>query len=229
MRARRRRDAPVRSDWQLVEDCGRPAWEYAPVTMHRRAWLLLLALVLLAAPGVSAARTRHHLSAVRVRPHTFASCAQLVGYARHRFAVTRGVPEPAVAPLAGSVAPTTAAGGPATGAPGESGAPNVSTTNNQEPGVDEPDIVKTDGATIFAVVQGTLFAVDVHGGMPKLAGRLSLGATGYGAQLVVHRHRLIVISSGFATPVAIGVPGRRSGQGARSIRMGTLARRSSPR
>ena len=34
----------------------------------------------------------------------------------------------------------------------EAAAPTYSTTNVQEEGVDEPDVVKTDGATIFTVV-----------------------------------------------------------------------------
>ena len=61
--------------------------------------------------------------------------------------------------------------------------PPYSTTNDQEQGVDEPDIVKTDGSTIFAVSGNTLEAVSVAGGVaahrgharPR-AGRLELAA-----------------------------------------------------
>ena len=38
-----------------------------------------------------------------------------------------------------------------------------STTNLQEIGVDEPDLVKTDGRILVAIAQGKLFVVDVVG------------------------------------------------------------------
>lgn len=78
-----------------------------------------------------------------------------------------------------------------------------------------PTSSKTDGATIFGVSQGTLYAVDTHGGAPRVVGSLGLGATGYGAQLLLHAHRLIVVSSGFSSPVGVGVaaPGTRSAVG----------------
>lgn len=59
----------------------------------------------------------------------------------------------------------TAASGPAQAAGTAPGvapvAPGHSTTNVQEVGVDEPDIVKTDGEHIFSVVDGTLRVIDV--------------------------------------------------------------------
>jgi hypothetical protein len=75
------------------------------------------------------------------------------------------------------------------------GSTSFSTTNNQEPGVEEPDIVKTDGATIFALSGTTLHAVAVSGGEPKLVGSLDLGPSGYGAQLLLDGSWLLVISS----------------------------------
>ena len=56
---------------------------------------------------------------------------------------------------------------------GDGGAPDVSGTNVQELGVDEPDIVKTDGNRILALAQGSLHYVDVTG-EPTLAGSLSV-------------------------------------------------------
>ena len=70
-----------------------------------------------------------------------------------------------------------------------------STTNNQEAGVDEPDIAKTDGRTLFTVAAGKLYAVALGGTGPSLAGSLDLGNDGYSAQLLLHGTRLIVISS----------------------------------
>ena len=54
-------------------------------------------------------------------------------------------------------------------------APTYSTTNVQEEGVDEPDVVKTDGVTIFTVVGQTLYAVAASGpGAPRIVGSLAL-------------------------------------------------------
>jgi hypothetical protein len=44
---------------------------------------------------------------------------------------------------------------------GEGGAGDYSTTNVQEAGIDEPDLVKTDGATLFTVVDGSVRVLDV--------------------------------------------------------------------
>ena len=41
-------------------------------------------------------------------------------------------------------------------------APDSSTTNVQEAGVDEPDIVKTDDGTVFAVVDDALRSIDAR-------------------------------------------------------------------
>ena len=49
-----------------------------------------------------------------------------------------------------------------------------STTNLQEIGVDEPDLVKTDGRLLVAIAQGKLFVVDVVG-PARLLGSVDLG------------------------------------------------------
>jgi hypothetical protein len=148
-----------------------------------------------------------------VRPRAFASCARLVGYERAHFAVTHGVPEtlpralsePSIATRspAGSAGPQTTAAPVQNAAAG--GGASFSTTNNQEEGIEEPDIVKTDGSTIFAVEQGTLYAVVA--GVPALhvASSLPLGNTGYGAQLLLRGSRLLVISTSQAFPTGVGV------------------------
>ena len=48
---------------------------------------------------------------------------------------------------------------------------DYSGTNVQEEGVDEPDLVKTDGKTVFAVWNGRLNAVDVARSKPRLSTR----------------------------------------------------------
>ena len=53
---------------------------------------------------------------------------------------------------------------------------DYSGTNVQETGVDEPDIVKTNGETLFAIANGRLNAVDVSGAKPRLLDTLQLDA-----------------------------------------------------
>lgn len=127
-----------------------------------------------------------------------------MSYGRRYLARTHGVPEMPLAPVGGAsaapggtTAPAPVAGAPVAGAPttpGSSGTGTYSTTNNQEPGVDEPDTVKTDGSTIFAVSGNKIYAVAVTGAQAQLVGSLDLGASGYGSQLLLRGSHLIVIS-----------------------------------
>jgi hypothetical protein len=161
-------------------------------------------------------------SAAQVRPHRFNSCPALVSYAQAHLKTTHGYPEPPIVALAGT-APAVAGKGvvgtvaPAASAAASGGAdtspsPSYSTTNNQEAGVDEPDIAKTDGSTIFAIAQGKLQAVAAGGAAPKVIDSLDLGAGGgYGAQLLLRGNRVIVISGQtrfpiLPQPLAAGAP-----------------------
>jgi hypothetical protein len=114
----------------------------------------------------------------------FTSCGGLIRYAR-RHASRRyvnsftgagprtGGPMPVAEGAPGGTAPP--ANQPAAGGKGTT--QDTSGTNVQEAGVDEPDIVKTDGRWIFALAQGKLHAVDARSDKPKLAGSLvRLGA-----------------------------------------------------
>ena len=124
----------------------------------------LLALAVTAAPAAAKPRAAKRLKA-------FSSCQSLIGYA------TRHVPPPSRArspPRRCRAArrrrrprrrPPSDAGG---------AAEDTSQTNVQEAGVDEPDTVKTDGKTIFALANGTLHAVDARADAPKLLGTLAL-------------------------------------------------------
>src|SRR3954451_17648467 len=110
----------------------------------------------------------------RARPHAFASCAGLVGYAQRHFADTRGVPS---RPVTAVAPPVMRPGPPQQGAPqaaaptaAEGAGTTFSTTNNQEEGVDEPDVVKTDGKTVFAIAGTRLNAVSLAAGEPRLGG-----------------------------------------------------------
>ena len=72
---------------------------------------------------------------------------------------------------------------------------DYSGTNVQEEGVDEPDLVKTNGNTLFAVANGKLNAVDVRGAKPQLLDTLTLAA-GSSYELLLHGNRLLVLSRG---------------------------------
>jgi uncharacterized secreted protein with C-terminal beta-propeller domain len=70
---------------------------------------------------------------------------------------------------------------------------DYSTTNVQEAGVDEPDIVKTDGTRIVAVAQGVLYYVDVSGSNPELLGSLRL-EDGWAQEMLLSGDTLLVMS-----------------------------------
>lgn len=56
-----------------------------------------------------------------------------------------------------------------------SSVPAFSETNVQVLGVDEPDIVKTDGERIIVLSEGTLIVADITGSEPRVVGRLQIG------------------------------------------------------
>ena len=119
--------------------------------------------------GVPAADAKRHK-----RLRAFASCAGLVNYAQGHLATTQGVPGRTVQPIDIAPAPQPTTAGPAAPSAAEDAAPDYSTTNNQEAGVDEPDFAKTDGDTLFTVAGDTVYAISVRG-EPKIVGSLELG------------------------------------------------------
>ncbi|MEZ4427856.1 MAG: beta-propeller domain-containing protein [Nannocystaceae bacterium] len=74
----------------------------------------------------------------------------------------------------------------------DGGGPDFSETNVQEAGVDEPDLVKTDGNRIFALARGALHAVDPNGGIPVKLGSLGLAAS-ESAQLFLAGDRVLLL------------------------------------
>ena len=156
--------------------------------MARNAALGVLALVLATTVGASAGTATKRPSAARLVP--FNSCGALLGYVKGqtgRFVGPYGIGNgagatPALAP--GAVAQ------PASG--GKQEGVDYSGTNNQEQGVDEPDIVKTDGSTLYAVSGSRLNAVDVGGAKPKLLDSLEL-AGGTSDQLLLVGDKLLVL------------------------------------
>jgi uncharacterized secreted protein with C-terminal beta-propeller domain len=114
------------------------------------------------------------------------------------YAYDRGRVEDFVAP---STAPLAAerASAPA----GEAKSADFSGTNVQEAGVDEPDIMKTDGTTMFAVSGSTVQALNVSGGGASKRG--SITVTGSGSQLLLAGDRLLVIGAGDAPGTALPI------------------------
>lgn len=90
---------------------------------------------------------------------------------------------------------------------GEGGADGVefSETNVQEQGVDEPDIVKTDGRRIVTVSENVITVVDVTGDEPATVGTIRLDG-GWAREAFLAGDRLLLISDGdggFVTPLAV--------------------------
>jgi uncharacterized secreted protein with C-terminal beta-propeller domain len=133
----------------------------------------LIALAFAAAPAAAAKRAK------TPRLKAFRSCAGLISYARRH---APPVLAPRQVPL-----PVPVSGG------GEDDS-SSSTTNVQEAGVDEPDIVKSKGGTVFAVVDDALRAIDARSPVPRVRDVVHL--PGYDGELLIAGDRAIAISSG---------------------------------
>jgi len=171
------------------------------------AVLAALALAAGLAPAAGAAKPR--LVA-------FDSCRDLVRYGRTGLARTDGYPgvpmragsSPLVVttpPLtsgptddaAGGIAPPmavpTASPAPEASRAGDAATEDFSGTNNQEAGVDEPDVIKTDGRYVYAVSDSVLRVVDVQGDAPQVVGSLPLA--GYGHRILLRGTRVLVAAT----------------------------------
>jgi Beta propeller domain len=179
----------------------------AKVFSRRLLVLLAVTGALAAIPGSASARSRKaHLS-------EFRSCSSFVHYARRHARGelrTMGTPtvRPVFPPQRGPVFPEGVAAPPQANSPtavGEQGQ-DYSTTNVQESGVDEPDLVKTDGKRIFAVENGTLYSVDARTDPPKVLD--SLVIAGYGQELLLVGDKVLVFSgTNYVLPVEMVAPG----------------------
>jgi uncharacterized secreted protein with C-terminal beta-propeller domain len=158
----------------------------------RVAFAAALAILVAAALGAtsdrSSAETAREGSAAKAgRLVAFSSCPDLLRYSKSqavRFVGPYG--------LGGAVAVRGAPVDAAREAAPRQGV-DFSGTNVQEEGVDEPDLVKTDGNTLYAVASGKLNAVDVAGSKPRLLDTLKLDP-GQSHELLLHGDRLLVLS-----------------------------------
>jgi hypothetical protein len=145
-------------------------------------------------------------------PRAFRSCDALLQHARGqalRVTEAQGLPRrppPGVAFPVDTAGPRADGEGQA-GTPPQSAAPaagadgsDFSTTNVQEKGIDEPDLVKTNGKHVFALAGGALRAIDVRGAAPRVVGTLKLEST-FGQELLLSGDRLVVFSSGYGYAV----------------------------
>lgn len=90
---------------------------------------------------------------------------------------------------------------------GESDDKSYSGTNVQEAGVDEPDLIKTDGERILAIAQGKLHFVDTSGASPVKRGSLELGSGGWDAQMFLHEDRVLLLLRDYYYDYSdVGVP-----------------------
>ncbi len=107
----------------------------------------------------------------------------------------------ATAPRAAMAAPGDKVNGPAAVPDGADAGPVHSDTNVAEQGVDEPDLVKTDGRRIVVVANGVLKVVDARS--RAVTGTLALGDGGYPTDLLLSGdHALLLMPSGGIDDVA---------------------------
>jgi hypothetical protein len=143
----------------------------------------------------------------------FDSCRDLTHYARERVVQARGgtgvpfrgdVVRPAVLRAPTFLPPSAASGVAQPGVPvpvataapappAVADAEAFSGTNVQEVGVDEADLVKTDGRRLYVATVGVLRVFDVTGAAPRPLGRLALEGAEH--QLLLRGSRLLVLAA----------------------------------
>jgi uncharacterized secreted protein with C-terminal beta-propeller domain len=162
--------------------------------MRLRALLVAIApLVVLGAALTGAAADARAPAPSRLT--AFGDCRSFAGYmSAHalplvgRYGPRVGIAVGAAPPVPGKVADGQ-----------EVAAPEVSGTNVQEEGVDEPDVVKTDGRHLYVMNASTLYVFDIKTGEPKLVGSLTL--RGFGHQLLLSGDRVLALTTYWDDPV----------------------------
>ena len=79
---------------------------------------------------------------------------------------------------------------------GSSGEISFTGTNVQELGVDEPDIIKTDGERILVINRGLLSHFTVNGGNGSLTSQIAIGDDFYGYELFIHDEKAFLFANG---------------------------------
>jgi uncharacterized secreted protein with C-terminal beta-propeller domain len=144
-------------------------------------------------------------TAAGTRLRAFAGCPSFLAYVRqHAVPLVGpwGLAGGAVGP--GLRVPPTAARDAIAGAKAGTEV-EFSGTNVQEEGVDEPDLVKTDGRTLFVVSATGVSAIDVRSRKPRVVGSQRLQGGG-AIELLLHGKRLLVLSQGAPIGIPIDAP-----------------------
>ena len=110
----------------------------------------------------------------------------------------------------GAAAPMPASG-EGTAAGGPVADDDYSTTNVQEQGVDEPDVMKTDGELLVTVVQQVLHIVDLTGDAPVELATMRLPDDMGDPQLLLHGDRLLITGRRWGSFIGIPQPVARGG------------------
>ena len=174
--------------------------------------------------GGSNSRTPTTLSSNRKRPSglfslsAFSSCASLLKHVKAeavKVVTPYGLPgmfgggddavmlDSAVAQRTSAEGATAASGagssGPKSVADSSSSAPPAfSGTNVQEQGVDEPDVLKSDGRRLVTLAKDKLQIADITGKAPRRLGSLDFAVDGHKpAELLVIGDRVVVFSTGY--------------------------------
>ena len=98
---------------------------------------------------------------------------------------------------------TTVASSDGSTASATAGEKDFSGTNVQEVGIDEPDVVKTDGKRIVAVAGNTLYVIDASGDAPVLVGSLALPDDSYGGRLLLAGDHALLITQSYGEAIPI--------------------------
>ena len=194
--------------------------------MRRSIVVLTLAAALTAPCALAAGASRPARPHQRPALRPFSGCAELMAYVRRpalalvtSYGIDGVVGAPVPPPLPGIGVPEYAAGTPypvaaspvAPAAQAVAKAPadpvegvDYSGTNVQEPGVGEPDLITSDGRTLFTVAGGRLEAVALRGSATRTLGALALPAGDH--QLLRDGTRIVVITRSFDPPPQVLLP-----------------------
>src|SRR6476646_2002154 len=179
--------------------------------MRRSIVVLTLAAALTAPCALAAGASRPARPHQRPALRPFSGCAELMAYVRR----------PALALVTsygidGVVGPTGVLppfpGEYAAGPPYPVEGVDYSGTNVQGPGVGEPDLITSDGRTLFTVAGGRLEAVALRGSAARTLGALALPAGDH--QLLRDGTRSVVITRTFDPPPQVLLPSPPSPAGA---------------
>jgi uncharacterized secreted protein with C-terminal beta-propeller domain len=168
--------------------------------MRRIAIPIAIAMLVSACSGVSTVGTTTP-GLFGASLQTFSQCDDLLAYyVAHAVDLVGpyGLPGYGYGPMLEDVAfapTTTAAAAMTTAAQGEGG---YSGTNLQVEGVDEADIVKTDGDRIFMIVDGVLRVALARPGGVEMAGKLQLNGW-WPSQMLLFGDRLLLIGQSWGT------------------------------